>query len=103
MNSNRNPKEQSKSDRGVCIQAEWSSRFPIHGILLKVGIDRGAYGWVEVRGTEALEQLEALELVLHRVLHFRKLKFDARCAQLLLQLGQHVRRSHVDARDGLRG
>ena len=72
-------------------------------MLLEVGVDSGAHGGMEARGTEVLEQLEALQHVLDRILHFGEPKFDARCAQRLLQLGEHVRRSHVDAGDWLGG
>ena len=66
------------------------SEFPIHRVLFEVSIDRGAYGGMETLGTEALEQPEAFQLVLDRVLHFGEPQLDARLTQGLLELGEHV-------------
>ena len=55
-------------------------------MLFEVGVDSGAHGSMEARGTEGLEQLEALQLVLHRILHLGETQFDA------------VRRSSAPAR-----
>src|SRR5262249_43087423 len=37
------------------------SGFPIHRVLIKIGVDGGTHGRMEARGTEALEQFEALQ------------------------------------------
>jgi hypothetical protein len=97
------PSPASSRERGkLTVKANPSSRrpstcgtgaavsgFPIHLVLLEVGIDRRADRRID--HAEALEQFEALEFVLDRILQFREPQFDTRRAQLLLELGQHVR------------
>jgi len=46
-------------------------------MLFEVGIDSGADSRMEVRCAESFEQLEALQLVLDRVFHFRESNLDA--------------------------
>ena len=51
-----------------------SSRLPVDPVILDIRIHRGAYRRIE--GTEAIEELEALELVLHRIFHLGETQFD---------------------------
>src|SRR4249920_2633917 len=73
--------------------------FPIHRMLFEVGVDGGPDRRMEVRCAESVEQLEALQLVFDGILHFREANLDARFAQGSFELGEHVRRSHIDAGD----
>ena len=44
---------------------------------MKVGIDRGANGGIEIRGTEVLEDLEAFQFVFDRILHSGEAQLDS--------------------------
>src|SRR3954447_21214914 len=57
-------------------------------MLSEVGVDGGAHGGMEAGRAEALEQLEALQLVLDRILHLGEPQLDARIPQGLLELGE---------------
>src|SRR3954470_15914161 len=56
---------------------------------------------MKARVANDLHQLEAYELVTHRVLHFREVQADAALLQDTTQFPQHVSGSNVDARHGL--
>lgn len=55
---------------GLCF-----SGLPVHRVLFKVSIDGGTEGGME--RAEAIQHLEALQLVLDRVLHLRETQLDA--------------------------
>ena len=51
--------------------------YPVHGMQVAIGADRGADSGEERRFAELREQSKTLQLVLHGILHFRKAELDA--------------------------
>src|SRR6185436_19215655 len=69
-------------------------------MIAQMGFHRFADRRVKRIGAEACEKSEALELVLHGVLHLREAELDTLAAQAVVELGDAVGCSDVDARHG---
>ena len=52
----------------VARECDRALKLPVDSVLFEVGVHSAAYGRIEVGGTEAIEQFEAFQLVLDRIL-----------------------------------
>src|SRR6185436_18735226 len=64
--------------RSRTVPQHETSRLPVDLVILEVGVDGCAYRWMECPGTEALQDLEAFQLVLDRILHLGEVQLDLR-------------------------
>ena len=72
---------------------------PLDGMSRKVGAHCFAEGREEGSFAEAREELEALQLVLDRILHLGETQFDTRGMQGIVELADGIGCGDVDARD----
>src|SRR5215471_17495016 len=73
--------------------------YPIHCMAVEIASDRGTYRGEKGRLAKSGEESKALELVLDRVFKLGKAQLDSGLVQSVVQFGEGVSRSDVDARN----